>query len=171
MSSENSTIIAFLFSKTKISNEVYESIHRLHNGGAMEVLDVCEFAVKDNGKIKFEQAMTLPLIGSGDEIFLEAFVGLIFFNAPHNDNVARAIRELHLENEFIHSVTEAAVPGSTVLFVHVKDQPDRTLLQNLAPQADRIVTIPLTLEQITKLEILFHGKQISDPAFADVSIH
>jgi uncharacterized membrane protein len=171
MSHENSTIIALIFSKTKISNQIYEGVHRLHNDGTLEVLDVCEFDVKENRKIRFERAMTLPLIGSTDELFLEAFVGLIFFHAPHSHNVEHAISEIHLDQNFIQQLNEKALPGSSVLFIHAKNQPALSNLKSFAEEASQILSTQLSAEQQSQLEMLFHGGPSSEATSADLSLH
>lgn len=167
MSNDHSTIIALVFTKTEISNQIYEGIHRLHNDGAIEVLDVCEFDIKDNGKIRFERAMTLPLIGATDGLFLEALVGLLFFHAPHSHTVERTIAELELDLNFIESLTQKALPGSSALFIHVKNSPDLSELQNLAEDSQQLFSMTLTPEQQAKLEILFHGAPSLEASSSD----
>lgn len=154
-----SSIFAFVFSKGGVSEGFYEDIHRLHNDGSIEVLDVSEFDIKENGKIKFERAMTLPLIGAADGFFLEAFVGLVFFHAHDSSNVLRAIHEIKLDENFIRDLIAKGQPGSSVLFVHVKEDPDLSVFDGLISDSVQGLKIRLSREQESKLEILFHGKR------------
>lgn len=171
MSNENSTIIAFLFSHAELSSEIYEGIHRLHNDGGLQVKDVCEFEVKENGKLKFERAMLLPLLGSGDEIFLEAFAGLLYFHAPHSETVKRAIEEMNLDLNFVESIREASAPGTSVLFVRAEGRVEEKAVQKLGLRADRVLMMSLSQEQESKLEILFHGGQTTEQRMAEASLH
>jgi uncharacterized membrane protein len=155
----SSKLYAFVFSDSQVPADVYEQIHRWHNQGTIDVQDVSEFEIKENGKIKFERAMTLPLLGATDGYFLEALVGLIFFQAPHSKNVERAIAELRLDKAFIQGLLESAVPGATLLFLRVDAASDESVLRNLAAGATGFFKMSLAPEQESKLELLFHGKQ------------
>jgi uncharacterized membrane protein len=98
-------------------------------------------------------------LGATDGYFLEALVGLIFFQAPHSKNVERAIAELRLDKAFIQGLLESAVPGATLLFLRVDAASDESVLRNLAAGATGFFKMSLAPEQESKLELLFHGKQ------------
>ena len=162
-----SKVIALIYADTKIPSEIYAEVHRLQSAGSLDLIDVTEVEVKDNGKLKFEQAMTVPLVGSSNGLFLPVFIGLIFFHPHHmvNDKVQRALQDISLDQNFISVMTTEVAPRNSVLFLHVRNQRTDSVIRALTEHGGRAVEINLTSLQEDKLRYLFRGQALPDPQY------
>ncbi|MGZ3745600.1 MAG: DUF1269 domain-containing protein [Pseudobdellovibrionaceae bacterium] len=162
-----SKIIALIYANPRISPEIYTEVQHLQTQGRIDLIDVTEVVVKDNGKIKLEQAMTFPLIGSSPGIFLPAFVGLIFFH-PHfvtNENVQKILQEISLDQNFISVLRTEVSPRNSVLFLYLRSQNTRQLTAAMTQHGGKPIEISLLREQEEKLHSLFRGRSLPDPQY------
>lgn len=162
-----SKIIALIYADTKIPAEIYTEVRRQQNAGALDLIDVTEVEVKDNGKLKFEQAMTVPLVGSSNGLFLPAFIGLIFFHPHHmvNDKVQRVLQDISLDQNFISVMTTEVAPRNSVLFLHVRNQRTDSVIKAMTEHGGRAVEMNLSAAQEDKLRYLFRGQVLPDPQY------
>lgn len=162
-----SKIVAAIQGRAQIPAEMYAEIQRLQSRGKIDLIDVTEIAIKDNGKIKFENAMTFPLLGSAPGHFLSAFVGLIFFH-PHymvNDRVQKVLQEISLDQNFISTLTSEALSRNSVLFLYLRNQNTSPLVSAMTQYGGRVVEMSLLGGQEEKLKRLFRGKSLPDPEY------
>jgi uncharacterized membrane protein len=159
-----SKVIALIYADTKIPAEIYAEVHRLQSQGGIDLMDVTEVEVKDNGKLKFENAMTLPLTGSSSGLFLSAFVGLIFFHPHHmvNERVQKTLQEVSLDQNFIRVLTTEVPSRNSVLFLYVRNQNTSQVIAAMTQHGGRTVEISLSGGQEEKLRRLFHGQALPD---------
>ncbi|HEY8270915.1 MAG TPA: DUF1269 domain-containing protein [Pseudobdellovibrionaceae bacterium] len=160
-----SKVIALIYADKKIPAEIYAEAQRLQSQGRIDLIDVTEITVKDNGKIKFEQGMTLPLIGCSSGLFLPAFVGLIFFH-PHymaNDNVQKMLQDISLDQNFIRVLSREVLPRNSVLFLYLRNQNTSQIAAAMTRHGGRVAEISLMAGQEEKLHRLFRGKPLPDP--------
>lgn len=162
-----SKVVALIYADTKIPAEIYSEVHRLKNTGGLDLIDITEVEVKDNGKIKFEQAMTVPLVGSANGLFLPAFIGIIFFHPHHmvNDKVQRTLQEISLDQNFLSVMANEVAPRNSVLFLHVRNSRTEPLIRAMTEHGGRAIEMSLSSEQEDKLRHLFKGQQLPDPQY------
>lgn len=165
-----STIIAIVYPNKEIADEVYETVRRLQSMGLLELLDACVAEKKENGKVKLEQAFNLPLIGAANGIFLGALVGL-FFMVPGIGAVAGAIAgslsgavaDVGLNDQFMKDLSAELKPGSSVLFLYVRDATVDGIVPEIARHGGRILYTSLSMEQEKKLQALFSEEGYHPP--------
>jgi len=162
-----SKIVALIYTDTSIPAEIYAEVHRLQKTGSLDLIDVTEVEVKDNGKLKFEQAMTIPLVGSSNGLFLPAFIGLIFFHPHHivNDKVQKTLQEISLDQNFISVMATEVAPKNSVLFLYVRNSRTDTVIKAMTEHGGRAVEMTLSGEQEDKLRHLFRGQTLPDPQY------
>jgi len=162
-----SKIIALIYADTRIPAEIYAEVHRLKASGALDLIDVTEIEVKDNGKIKFEQAMTVPLIGGSSGLFLPAFIGIIFFHPQRlvNDKVQKILQEISLDQNFLNVMEREVAPRNSILFLHIRNSRTEPLIKAMTEHGGRAVEMNLSNEQEDKLYHLFKGQPLPDPQY------
>ncbi|MBS1972367.1 MAG: DUF1269 domain-containing protein [Bdellovibrionales bacterium] len=162
-----SKVIALIYADTQIPAEIYAEVRRMKNAGLVDLIDLTEVEVKDNGKIKFEQAMTVPLVGSTSGLFLPALIGIIFFHPQHpvNDTVQRTLQEISLDQNFISTMTTEVSPRNSVLFLHVRNNNTAPLIKAMTEHGGRAVEMSITGGQEDKLRHLFKGQALPDPQY------
>ncbi len=162
-----SKVIALIYADTQIPAEIYTEVHRLKNAGFVDLIDITEVEVKDNGKIKFEQAMTVPLVGSTGGLFLPALIGIIFFHPRHlvNDTVQRTLQEISLDQNFIGTMTTDISPRNSVLFLYVRNSNTAPLIRAMTEHGGRAVEMSISAGQEDKLRHLFKGQALPDSQY------
>lgn len=163
-----SKIIAYIYAEPSVPAEVYSEVHRLQNKGWLDLLDVTEVEVRDNGKLKFEQAMTIPLLGSSSGLFLPALIGLIFFQNHRvaNEQVQKALNEINLDQNFMTVLETEVAPRNSILFLHVGNERTDVLLRAMTEHGGRAVAMSLSARQEEMLQRLFKGQSLRDPQFS-----
>jgi len=159
-----SKLIALIYADAHIPAEIYEEVRRLQNEGRLDVLDVLEVEIKDNGKLKYEQAMSRPLVGHAEGLFLPALVGLLFFNPQQavNDNVQKTMADISLDKNFIQALTAGALPRNSVLFLYLQNDTNEQTLNRISQHGGQLLQMSLSGSQEEKLEKLFHGHHLGD---------
>lgn len=161
-------IVALIYADSRIPAEIYSEVHRMQSAGALDLIDVTEVEIKDNGKLKFEQDMAIPLLGSSNGLFLPAFIGLIFFHPHHmaNARVQDALQDISLDPQFISVMTREVAPRNSILFLHVRNQRTEPVIRAMTEHGGRAVEITLTDRQEDMLRRLFKGQSLPDPQFS-----
>lgn len=159
-----SKLVALIYADVSIPAEIYAVVRHLKEEGRIDLIDVTEVQIKDNGKLKFERAMCRPLVGHSEGIFLPALVGLLFFNPQQsvNDNVHKTMAEISLDPHFIKSISSEVSPGNSILFLYLRDNVSENILSLIARHGGRILQMTLAGFQEEKLEKLFHGHGLGD---------
>ena len=129
----------------QVSSKIYEEVRHLKDEGRIDLIDVTEVQIKDNGKLKFERAMSLPLVGHSEGVFLQALVGLLFFNPQQsvNDNVNKTMAEISLDPHFIKSISSEVSPRNSILFLYLRDNVSENILSLIARHGGRILQMTL----------------------------
>lgn len=154
-----SKLIALAYADKKIPAEIYEEVRRLQDEGRLDLIDVTEVEIKDNGKLKFERAMSLPLVGHSEGTFLPSLVGLLFFNPqnPVNDVVRRTLAEISMDPNFVRSISTEIAPRNSVLFLYLHGDVRPGTMNLISQHGGRILQMSLSGFQEERLEKLFRG--------------
>lgn len=154
-----SKVVALIFTDPQVPVDAYAEVQSLQNRGAIGLMDIAEVEVKDNGKLKFEHGMVLPIMGREQGLFLPAFIGLIFFHSSQQGShrVQRSLLDISLDSDFIRGLQEEAQPRRSVLFLHLRGESLK-----LRSEARRL-EVSLSLLQEEKLRRLFHGQTLIPP--------
>jgi uncharacterized membrane protein len=166
-----SKIVALIYPDTSIPAETYAEVRRLQHAGGVDLIDVTEVEVKANGKLKFENAMTIPLVGSASGLFLPAFVGLIFFHPQPqaNDKVQKTLQEISLNQNFIRVLSTEVFPRNSVLFLYLRNENTSLVTAAMLQYGGRTVDVSLSSGQEEKLNRLFRGQPWPDPQYMTIS--
>lgn len=154
-----SQVVALIYADINIPAEIYSEVRQLRSEGRIDLVDVTEVEIKDNGKLKFERAMSVPLVGKSDGLFLPAFVGLLFFGPKHTtrERVQRILNELSLSRSFAQRIVEESQPRNSVLFLYLKSNASPQTLARISQHGGALLQMPLSTLQEENLIQLFHG--------------
>jgi len=159
-----SKLIALIYADASIPAEIYEQVHELQSDGHLDLIDITEVEIKDNGKLKFERAMSLPLVGHSEGTFLPSLVGILFFNPqqPVNDNVHRTLAEISLNPQFVKDILEKSSPRNSILFLYVQNDVSPHTLARITQHGGTLLQLPLSGAQVERLQNLFRGHHWTD---------
>lgn len=154
-----SKLIALIYADTNIPAEIYEEVRHLQSEGRLDLLDITEVEIKDNGKLKFERSMSLPIAGHTQGTFLPALIGLLFFNPQTsiNDTVKKTLAEISLDPNFVHSIATEVSPRNSIMFLYLQDDVSPGTLSLIAQHGGRVLQMSLSGFQVERLESLFRG--------------
>ncbi|WP_413290521.1 DUF1269 domain-containing protein [Bdellovibrio sp. HCB337] len=154
-----SKIIALVYADKSIPAEIYEEVRHLQSEGRLELIDVTEVEIKDNGKLKFERSMSSPIVGHTEGTFLPSLVGLLFFNPQHsvNDAVKKTLAEIAFDPNFVNSIATEVSPRNSVMFLYTQDDVSQGTLGLISQHGGRILQMSLSGFQEERLERLFRG--------------
>lgn len=152
-------VIALIYADVNIPPEIYQEVRHLQGEGRLDLEDIAEVEIKDNGKLKFERSMSQPLVGHSEGLFLPALIGLLFFNPQHavNDNVRKTLAEIALDPHFTESLSAESSPRNSILFLYLQGDVSDLALNQIAQHGGRILELSLSGFQEDKLQNLFHG--------------
>lgn len=154
-----SKIIALVYADKSIPAEIYEEVRHLQSEGRLDLIDVTEVEIKDNGKLKFERSMSLPLVGHSEGTFLPSLIGLLFFNPQTsvNDTVKKTLAEIALDPGFVRSIATEVSPRNSIMFLYLQDDVSLGTLNLISQHGGRILQMSLSGFQEERLERLFRG--------------
>ena len=159
-----SRLVALIYPDVSIPAETYGEINRLQVEGRLDVMDLTEVEIKQNGKLRFERAMTLPMVGHSEGLFLPALVGILFFNPQHtgNDNVQRTLADISLDQTFMKNLEANISPRYSILFLYLRDDVSPHALKLISQHGVKMLQLSLSSYQESKLEQLFRGHSLGD---------
>jgi uncharacterized membrane protein len=142
------------------AHEVRLELAKLHRASLIDVDDAV-VAVKDaNGKVTLQQAHDLPATGaaSGDFwstlvslLFSARFLGLGISTGATPEAVSGALRDVGIDDLFIKQLSVAFKPGTSALFVLVRNvTPDR-VLEAIKPYGGKVLQTSLSHESEARL--------------------
>lgn len=134
-------------------------------------------AVRDqNGKVKLHQSNDLTATGAIAGSFWGLLVGLIFLNpllglavGAAGGALSGALTDVGINDDFMKELASALKPGSSVLFVLIRQYTPDKVLAELAGTGGRLLKTSLSHEDETKLQaVLDKAKTQAEPAAPDL---
>ena len=154
-----STLVVVGYDDPFKAEEVHLKLRKMQRDYLIDLEDAV-FAVKDkNGKVKLHQAVNLTAAGALNGGFWGSLVGLLFLNpllgmavGATAGAVSGAITDLGINDNFMKEVAATLTPGSSVLFVLVRQMTPDKVLEELAGTGGKVLKSSLTHEDEIKLQ-------------------
>ena len=154
-----STLVVVGYDDPFKAEEVHLKLRKMQRDYLIDLEDAV-FAVKDkSGKVKLHQAVNLTAAGALSGGFWGSLVGLLFLNpllgmavGATAGAVSGAITDLGINDNFMKEVAATLTPGSSVLFVLVRQMTPDKVLEELAGTGGKVLKSSLTHEDEIKLQ-------------------
>lgn len=139
-----STMVAIVFDDESSAFEMRGALVKMQNQFLLDMDDAVVVTRDDKGKIKLHQPVSLTATGAVGGGFWGMLVGLLFLNpllgaaiGAGAGALAGKFREIGLDDRMMGSIRTALHPGSSGLFVVVRNVTVDKVLDGLKPFAGR----------------------------------
>jgi uncharacterized membrane protein len=154
-----STLVVVGYDDPFKAEEVHLKLRKLQKDYLIDLEDAV-FAVKDqNGKVKVHQPVNMTAAGALSGGFWGSLIGLIFLNpllgmavGAATGAVSGALTEVGINDRFMKDLGATMKPGSSVLFVLVRQVTPDKVLEELAGTGGTIIKSSLSHENEAKLQ-------------------
>ena len=154
-----STLVVVGYDDPFKAEEVHLKLRKMQRDYLIDLEDAV-FAGKDkNGKVNLHQAVNLTAAGALSGGFWGSLVGLLFLNpllgmavGATAGAVSGAITDLGINDNFMKEMAATLTPGSSVLFVLVRQMTPDKVLEELAGTGGKVLKSSLTHEDEIKLQ-------------------
>ena len=164
-----SYLVALSFDDTERAAKVRDRLQGMQKEHLIDMADAAVVVRKDNGKVRLHQTHDTLLTGAVGGAFWGTLVGLIFM-APiiglgvglASGAIAGAVTDIGIDDDFMKTVGRTLQPGSSALFVLVRQATLDKVLDELRPYAGHLIHTSLSQKQEDKLRRLVEemdGKQ------------
>lgn len=114
---------------------------------------------KPDGKIKLNQAISLPVLGGVEGSFWGLLIGLLFLNpvfgvvlGAGSGAIAGALSDVGINDQFMKDLAANLKPNSSALFVLVKHITPDKVMEELQGTGGKLLKTSLTHEDEAKLQ-------------------
>lgn len=114
---------------------------------------------KPDGKIKLNQSLNLAIWGAGEGSFWGLLIGLLFLSplfgvavGAASGAIAGALSDVGINDTFMKDLAASMKPGSSALFVLVRDMTPDKVLEELQGTGGTVLKTSLTHENEAKLQ-------------------
>ena len=154
-----STLVVVGYDDPFKAEEVHLKLRKMQRDYLIDLEDAV-FAVKDkSGKVKLHQAVNLTAAGALSGGFWGSLVGLLFLNpllgmavGATAGAVSGAMTDLGINDNFMKEMAATLTPGSSVLFVLVRQMTPDKVLDELAGTGGKVLKSSLAHEDEIKLQ-------------------
>jgi uncharacterized membrane protein len=154
-----STLVVVGYDDPFKAEEVHLKLRKMQKDYLIDLEDAA-FAVKDkNGKVKLHQAVNLVAAGAVSGGFWGALLGLIFLNpllgmavGATAGAVSGALTDVGINDKFMKDLAATMKPGSSALFVLVRQMTPDKVLDELAGTGGKVLQSSLSHENEAKLQ-------------------
>ena len=132
------------------AEEVRLKLRKLQSEHLLDLEDAV-VAVKDKkGTVRLHQSVSLTAEGVASRGFCGSLTGLIFQNA--GGPASGALTDVGINDHFMKKLTATLIPGSSTLFVLVRNATPDKVLEELKGTGGRILKTSLSHEDESKLQ-------------------
>jgi uncharacterized membrane protein len=161
-----SKLIAIAFEDETRAEEVRTELLKLQKEYVVELEDAVVAVRKSGDKVKLRQMHDLTLGGAVTGGFWGTLIGLIFMNpllgllvGGAGGAVAGALSDVGINDDFMKRLSEKLQPGSSALFILLRDATPDRLLEALDKYEGEVLQTSLTHENEEKLRAVLNEAQ------------
>lgn len=162
-----SHLIAIAFDDQHRAEEVRTDLLRLQQEYLVDMEDAVVAVRKQDGKIKLRQLFNMTASGAVGGGFWGTLIGLIFLNPLFGLGVgaaagaiAGALTDVGIDDKFMKELSERAKPGSSVLFVLVRQATPDKVLNELKRYEGHVLHTSLSHEDEARLREAVEGVSV-----------
>lgn len=156
-------LIAIAFDDTERARQVRSQLMKLQRRHLVDLEDAAVVIHRANGRIKLDQTHDLTAEGALSGAFWGTLIGLLLLNpllgmglGLATGAIAGALADVGVDDRFMKELAENMPPGSSALFILVRQAAYDRLLEELFPFQGRIIHTSLSREQEQRLHALVH---------------
>ena len=152
-----STLVVVNYDDPYKGEEVRLKLRKLQREHLLDLEDAVVAVKGEKGKVKLNQTVNLTAAGAVSGGFWGTLIGLIFpllaYEVyPRAGAVSDALNDLGINDHFMQQLAAAMTPGSSTLFVLVKQSTPDKVLEELKGTGGRVLKTSLSHEDETKLQ-------------------
>ena len=146
-----SNLVVVGFDEPHKAEEVRLKLQKLQSEYLLDLADVVVAVKDEKGKVKLHQAVNLTADGAVSCGFCGSLTGLIFLNAA-TGAASGALTDVGINDHFMKELSATLIPGSSTLFVLVRNARPDKVLQELKGTGGWILKTSLSHEDESKLQ-------------------
>jgi len=153
------------------AEEVRLKLAKLQREYLIDLEDAVVAVKKQDGKIRLNQAFSMPALGAAQGTFWGLLIGALFLTpffgaavGAASGAIAGALSDVGINDNFMKELAATLTPGSSVLFVLVRSATPDKVLEELQGTGGKILKTSLTHENEAKLQAaLDQAKKVAQP--------
>jgi len=146
-----STLVVVNYDDPYKAEEVRLKLRKLQSEYLLDLEDAVVAVKDEKGKVKLHQAVNLTADGALSGGFCGSLTGLIFLNAAAGA-ASGALTDVGVNDHFMKELSATLLPGSSTLFVLVRNARPDKVLEELMGTGGRILKTSLSHEDEAKLQ-------------------
>ncbi len=162
-----SDLIAIAYNDEFKAEEVRLTLAKLQKAHLLELEDAA-VVIKDNkGQVKLKQAMNLTAAGAVSGGFWGLLIGTLFlvplFGAAVGATTGAingALSDIGVDDDFMRELGESLEPGTSALFVLVRQVTPDKVLKEVAPYGGKVLRTSLTIDKEAELQAVLSRREI-----------
>ena len=162
-----SDLIAIAYQDEFKAEEVRLTLAKLQKAHLLELEDAA-VVIKDNkGQVKLKQAMNLTTAGAVSGGFWGLLIGSLFLVpllgaavGATTGAINGALSDIGVDDDFMRELGESLEPGSSALFVLVRQVTPDKVLKEVAPYGGKVLRTSLTIEKEAELQAVLSRREI-----------
>ena len=154
-----STLVVVNYDDPYKAEEVRLKLRKLQSEYLLDLEDAVVAVKDEKGKVRLHQAVNLTATGAVSGGFWGTLIGLIFLNpllgfaiGATAGAVSGSLTDVGINNHFMKELAAAMTPGSSTLFVLVRNATPDKVLEELKGTGGKILKTSLSHEDETKLQ-------------------
>src|SRR5262245_19687533 len=154
-----STLVVIGYDDQFKADEVRLKLLKMQKDYLIDMEDAVVAVKEPKGKVRLHQAVNLTAAGALSGGFWGALIGLIFLNpllgmavGAAAGAVSGALTDVGVDDKFMKELAATLKPGSSVLFVLVRQMTPDKVLEELAGTAGKVLKSSLSHEDEAKLQ-------------------
>jgi uncharacterized membrane protein len=146
-----STLVVVGYNDPYKAEEVRFKLRKLQSEYLLDLEDAVVAVKNEKGKVKLHQSVNLTDDGAVSCGFCGSLTGLIFLNAAAGA-ASGALTDVGINDHFMKELSATLSPGSSSLFVLVRNATPDKVLEELKGTGGRILKTSLSYEDESKLQ-------------------
>ena len=159
-----STLVAVSYTEPYRAEEVRLMLRKMQKDYLIDLEDAVVAVKDEKGTVKLHQAVNLTAFGAVSGGFWGSLIGLIFLNpllgaavGAAAGAISGALTDVGIDDKFMKQLAANVKPGSSVLFVLVRNVTVDKVLEQLKGTGGNILKTSLTHEDEAKLQAALSG--------------
>jgi uncharacterized membrane protein len=154
-----SELIAIAYDSEFKAEEVRLTLAKLQKEHLIELDDAAVVVKNDKGKVNLKQAIDLTAAGAVSGGFWGLLIGTLFFMplagaaiGAASGALGGALSDIGVDDNFMRELGETMQPGTSALFVLVRQVTPDKVLEEVAPYGGKVLRTSLTKDKEAELQ-------------------
>ena len=160
-----SDLIAISFDNKEKAQQALERAARMQKSHLLDLADAVIVTRDENGKVRLQQTMNLTAAGAASGGMWGTLIGLLFLNpliglavGAASGALAGSLSDIGINDRFMKDMGNELQPGSSALFVLVRQSTPDRVLPELRELGGKVFTTSLSKEEERRLREALEGE-------------